>query len=53
MSLRHFVITVFAAAAVCASVAPAFAQSGNFPDRTIRIVVPFAAGGGVDTLARL
>src|SRR5258707_15248679 len=25
----------------------------KFPERTIRLVVPFAAGGGVDTFARL
>ena len=33
------------------AVSPASAQ--KFPERTVRIVVPFAAGGGVDTLARL
>ena len=32
--------------------APAGAQ-GKFPDRTIRMIVPFAAGGGVDSAARL
>jgi tripartite-type tricarboxylate transporter receptor subunit TctC len=36
--------------ALCA--APAFAQ-GAFPDKTIKVVVPFAAGGGVDVMARL
>jgi tripartite-type tricarboxylate transporter receptor subunit TctC len=33
-------------------VAPALAQ-GKFPDGTMRLVVPFAAGGGVDQAARL
>src|SRR3954469_21739614 len=33
--------------------APALGQSGGFPDRTIKVVVPYAAGGGVDVMARL
>ena len=32
--------------------APAFAQ-GKFPEGTLKLVVPFAAGGGVDQAARL
>lgn len=34
---------------------PALAQAGSFPEsgQTLRIVVPFAAGGGVDNAARL
>jgi tripartite-type tricarboxylate transporter receptor subunit TctC len=36
-------------------VAPAWGQSGKFPERehTIKLIVPFAAGGGVDSAARL
>lgn len=43
------------AAAAAFTVVPALAQSAKFPerDRTIRMVVPFAAGGGVDNAARL
>ncbi|XAH21594.1 tripartite tricarboxylate transporter substrate binding protein [Xylophilus sp. GW821-FHT01B05] len=47
-------IRILAAAAVVA-VAPAWGQAAKFPDRqhTMRIIVPFAAGGGVDNAARL
>ena len=33
--------------------APATAQTGSYPDKTIKVVVPFAAGGGIDVMARL
>lgn len=46
-------IALLAAAAFAA--APAAALGGKFPqtDQTLRLVVPFAAGGGVDSAARL
>jgi tripartite-type tricarboxylate transporter receptor subunit TctC len=36
-----------------ASAPPALAQPATFPDKTIKVVVPFAAGGGIDVMARL
>ena len=45
-------LKVIAACAMFA-VAPVWAQTAKFPDRLIRIIVPFAAGGGVDSVARL
>jgi len=48
----------FAIASLLASVGAALAPRGargqsNFPERPIRIIVPVAPGGGVDTFARL
>ncbi|MEN3374959.1 MAG: hypothetical protein V7604_314 [Hyphomicrobiales bacterium] len=45
----RFVLMAMAAALIASG---ANAQA-KFPERTIRLVVPFAAGGGVDTYARL
>ena len=43
----------FALAVVALTAAPAFAQGvGSYPDRPIRIVVPYPPGGFNDTLAR-
>jgi tripartite-type tricarboxylate transporter receptor subunit TctC len=44
-------IKAFAAALLCLA-SNAFAQ-GDYPSRPIRIIVPYAAGGGADILSRL
>jgi tripartite-type tricarboxylate transporter receptor subunit TctC len=49
---RRLLLPVAAAVAAMAALAPVSAQ-GAWPDRQLRIVVPFPPGGGVDVLARL
>src|SRR5690606_23587512 len=52
MKKRHFLTSTLAFAAGLAAAAPAWAAS-DYPQRPIRMVIPFAAGGGTDVLGRL
>lgn len=53
LSRRHFLGTTAAFAGAAILSPAALAQGAKFPSRPIRIIVPFAAGGGVDVYARL
>ena len=48
---RTLYMTIGAMLMLCAGASSALAQ--GYPDRPLRLIVPFPAGGGVDTMARI
>ena len=56
MSESQFLCRRRFAAAICLTVAslfvPGAALAQTYPDRTVRVIVPFAAGGGSDVVGR-
>jgi tripartite-type tricarboxylate transporter receptor subunit TctC len=53
MNSKRFALAALLAAVLWLSINPAAAVAQDYPNRPIRIVVGFPAGGGVDTVARV
>ena len=51
--MRHFRRQLILFSVLAALGVAPVARAQDFPSKTITIVVPFSAGGGVDTVARL
>ena len=51
--MRKLLHIVFAAVLCTLCAAPAFAQKERYPDKPIRLIIPFAPGGGIDTIGRI
>jgi len=49
---RRAALAMLAGPAACVLLAPASARA-EYPERPIRVIIPFAAGGGADTTARI
>src|SRR6266496_340207 len=53
MRVSNVIARILAACAGLLFAAAAFAQSPGYPDRPVKIIVPFAAAGPTDVVARL
>lgn len=53
MKSTQWIICSFLGLAAVAPATPAHAQAPSYPDRPLRLVVPFPPGGGADTTARM
>lgn len=51
--MRAFYRRRLLAAAAGLAAAPAFAQTGNFPNRSLRLLVPFPPAGAADVMSRV
>ena len=53
MNRRQSLLQSIGAVALVLTTGATFAQSGGYPDKPIRLVVPYPPGGGTDVIARI